>query len=428
MQVPRYSEPLRQVVHAAMGALAFLLRYLTWPQAALLALAALVFNATILARLLPGIVRPSDAIGHRSGLLFYPLSLLALVLIFRERLDIAGAAWAAMAFGDGAATLVGTRVGGQRLPWNPDKTWSGLIAFALVGSIGAVAVSVWVAPMMLPPPPWFFTWIAPIMAAVAAAFAETIPIKLDDNLTVPFVAGLVLAAGAAVDPPALQEELAHVGHRVWWGVLASGAMAWGAFKVRSLTIGGAVVSTLMGAAIFSLGGFPGWLMYLAGTTVAITSWRVGRKRRGRTPASHGMGSAVASCAIGLIGAWLMAAIDADAAGALILASAMATWAGDAAGGEAGKGYGPRASAAAVLITSMTIAGLFALAFPTMRVLAPFIVLGTAAGSITAGALGRKTKNNRVLNEDVLLFLNTFVAAMVACASVLVVVALRNRLL
>lgn len=410
-----------------MGALAFLLRYLTWPQAALLALGALVFNATVLARLLPGIVRPSDSVGHRSGVLFYPLSLLALVLIFRERLDIVAAAWAVMAFGDGAATLFGTRVGGPRLPWNRDKTWSGLIAFGLTGSIGAVALSVWVAPTIVPAPPWFLTWLAPIAAGLAAALAETIPIKLDDNLTVPFVAGLTLAAAAAVDPVALRAEYVHVGHRIGWGVLASAAMAVGAWKVRALTIGGAAISTLIGAAIFSLGGFQGWLMYLAATTVAVTSWRVGQRRRGPTLASHGAGSAIASCAIGLIGAWLMAAIDADAAGALILTTGVAAWASDAMAGEFEKGYGKSAGALAGLITSVTIAGLFALTFPGMLLLAPFIVLGSAAGSITAGALGRRFKDNGVLNEDVLLFLNTFVAAAVACVSVLMAVALRNRL-
>lgn len=422
-----YSETLRQAVHMAMGGLALLLRYLTWPQAALLALAALVFNAVVLARVLPSIVRPSDRAGHRAGVLFYPLALFALVLIFRERLDIVAAAWAVMAFGDGAATLVGTRVGGPRLPWNADKTWSGLIAFALAGSIGAVALSVWVSPMMVPAPPWFFTWLAPIAAALAAALAETIPIELDDNLTVPFVAGVMLAAAAAVDPVALGAEFVHVGHRIGWGVLASAALAFVAMKVRALTLGGATVSTLIGAAIFSLGGFQGWLMYLAATTVAVTSWRVGQRKRGPTPASHGVGSAIASSAIGLIGAWLMAAVDADAAGALIVASGLTAWASNAVASESEKGYGIGVSAVAMLMTSLAMAGLFALAFPTMHLLAPFIVLGSAAGSITASALGRRYKNNGVLNEDVLLFLNTFAAAAIACVSVLTVVALRNRL-
>jgi len=157
--VTAYSESYRQLVHAGAGLLAFLLRFMTWPQAALLAVAALAFNAVVLPRVMPTLVRPSDA-GGRRGLLFHPLSLLALVLIFRERLDIVAAAWVVLAFGDGAATLIGTSVGGPRLPWNPAKTWSGLIAFVLAATIGAVAASVWVAPMIVPPPPWSFTWLA----------------------------------------------------------------------------------------------------------------------------------------------------------------------------------------------------------------------------------------------------------------------------
>lgn len=401
-----------------MGLLALVLRYLTWPQAALLALVALVFNATLLGRVLPGLVRASDAAGHQSGVLFYPLALLALVLVFRERLDIVAAVWAVMAFGDGAATLVGTRVGGPRLPWNADKTWSGLVTFALAGTVGAVALSMWVAPMIVPPPPWYFTWFAPIAAALAAALAETIPIKLDDNLTVPFVAGLTLAAAAAaVDPVVLGAELVHAGHRVGWAVLANAALAFGAMKVRALTIGGATVSMLIGAAIFSLGGFQGWLMYLAAMTVAVTSWRVGQKRKGPARARHGVGSVVASCAVAVIGAWLMAAIDGDAAGALILTSAVAAWASDAVAGEFEKGYGTGAGVFAGLMTSTAIAGLFALAFPAMRMLAPFIVLGAAAGLLTQRSLPNRFR--LLLNEDVLLFINTFVAAIVACFTVLV---------
>lgn len=410
-----------------MGAVAFLLRYLTWPQAAVLTLVALVFNAAVLPRVLPRIVRPSDAAGHRSGVLCYPLSLLALVLIFRERLDIVAAAWAVMGFGDGAATLVGTRVGGPRLPWNKTKTWSGLVAFALAGSIGAAAASVWVAPMIVPPPPWFLTWLAPIAAALAAALAETIRIKLDDNLTVPFVAGLVLAAGAFVDPVALQAEFVHVGHRVAWGLLASAALAVAAWKVRSLTIGGAVVSTLIGAAIFSLGGFQGWLVYLAATTVAVTSWRIGQKRRAPVRAIHGVGSAVASGAMGLIGAWLMAAIDTDGTGALILTAGVGAWASAAMAGEFERGYGKGIGALAGLMISVSLAVLFALAFPAMRMLAPFIVLGTAIGAIAARALGRSDIERGLLNDDVVLFLNTFVAAAVAAGSLLMATALRNRL-
>lgn len=230
-----------------------------------------------------------------------------------------------------------------------------------------------------------------------------------------------------MDSSALQAELAHFGHRIGWALLASAALALGAWKVRSLTIGGAVASTLMGAAIFSLGGFQAWLMYLAAATVAITSWRVGQKRRGPTLAVHGVGSAVASCAVGVIGAFLMAAIDADAAGALILTTGVAAWASQAVASEFEKGYGKGAVAIASLITSIIIAGQSALLFPGTLPLAPFIVLGTAAGSIATGALGKRYKDTGVLNEDGLLFVHTFVAAAIACVGLLAAVTLRNRL-
>jgi uncharacterized membrane protein len=213
-----------------------------------------------------------------------------------------------------------------------------------------------------------------------------------------------------VDPTAFQAELVHVGHRVGWGLLASAAMAVGAWKVRALTIGGAVISMLLGAAIFSFGGFEAWLMYLAAATVAVTSWRVGQKKRGPTPASHGVGSAIASCAIGLIGAWLMAAIDANATGALILTTGVAAWASDAMAGEFEKGYGKGAGALASLLTSIAIAGLFALTFRDMLRLAPFIVLGVTVAWLIRRTLASPLERSGLGNEDVLLFLNTLVAA------------------
>lgn len=215
-----------------------------------------------------------------------------------------------------------------------------------------------------------------------------------------------------MDPAALQAELVHVGHRIGWGLLASAALALTAWKVRALTIGGAVVTTLMGAAIFSLAGFGGFLMFLAAATVAITSWRVGQKRRGQAIATHGAGSAAASCAVGVIGAFLMAAIEADATGAVILTAGVAAWASEAVAREFEKGYGRNAAAVATVMTSVTLAGLFALAFPALRTLAPFIVLGVAAGVLVHRGLDRY-KSSTLLNDDVRLFANTIVAAAVA---------------
>ena len=100
--------------------------------------------------------RPVDhARGFPLGILLYPLSVLLLTLAFPSRLDIAAAAWGILAFGDGFATLVGrsrTKKRGTantqrkslcelselrgsigRLPWNPDKSIAGTLAFIVFG-------------------------------------------------------------------------------------------------------------------------------------------------------------------------------------------------------------------------------------------------------------------------------------------------------
>ena len=74
-------------------------------------------------------------------------------------------------------------------------------AFIAAGSLGSVALCLWVAPAVTPMPPPLFLILAPVVATVVAAFVETIPIKLDDNLTVPAAAASVLWIAAQVDRP-----------------------------------------------------------------------------------------------------------------------------------------------------------------------------------------------------------------------------------
>src|SRR5512132_1474800 len=108
-----FSEDRRQIVHVAMGGWALLLRWLTWPQAAALAVAALVFNTLVLPRIGGrSMYRTADlARGYPLGILLYPFVVLVLIVTFRQRLDLTAAAWGILAAGDGFATLVG-----QRLP------------------------------------------------------------------------------------------------------------------------------------------------------------------------------------------------------------------------------------------------------------------------------------------------------------------------
>ena len=188
-------------------------------QAAALAAAALVFNLVLLPRLGGRrLYRPvDDARGFPLGILLYPLSVLLLTLAFPSRLDIAAAAWGILAFGDGFATLIGRschddqrRNRGTRrkqialrilrvprfrpvvFPGTPtsrsparSRSWcsAGSPASRSRGGCGRRST---------PVPPLAFTLAAPLAAAVLAALVETIPVRLDDNISVPATAAAVM--------------------------------------------------------------------------------------------------------------------------------------------------------------------------------------------------------------------------------------------
>src|SRR5262245_17287834 len=161
------SEAKRKLVHIAAVGFAFLLRELTWPQAVAMAMAAFLFNLMLLPRIGgKGMWRDHEhGRGYPLGILLYPLAVLALILVFRERLELAAALWGILAFGDGMASVVGQALGGPRLPWNARKGWAGFLAFLVFGALGAAVLMGWT--LRLPPSGWLSPWILGLTVPVA---------------------------------------------------------------------------------------------------------------------------------------------------------------------------------------------------------------------------------------------------------------------
>jgi phytol kinase len=84
-----------------------------------------------------------------------------------------------LAFGDGSATLGGLLLGGPRLFWNRNKSWSGLACFFACGTLMA-AVVYWGEVGAS----WSDAFLLGAGVALCAALAESLPVRLDDNLRV----------------------------------------------------------------------------------------------------------------------------------------------------------------------------------------------------------------------------------------------------
>lgn len=132
----------------------------------------------------------SSVLGYTGGI-FAPL------LLFPGDIEIAMTFLTLIAFGDGSATLGGMVLGGPRLPWNREKTWSGLFCFLLVGVPMATLVY-WGETAFNPESiPESISWGTALLvagtAALAAALSESVRSRVNDNVRIAVAAVSTLA-------------------------------------------------------------------------------------------------------------------------------------------------------------------------------------------------------------------------------------------
>jgi len=345
-------EVARRIVHVACAAFALLLRFLSWPQAALMATLAFLFNWQVLPRLFGrGMWRQSDvARGYPVGILAYPLAVLGLILVFRDRLWMAAAGWGILAVGDGMAGLVGQAMGGPRLPWNARKGWAGLVAFVLFGAPAAAFLGAWAAGFSLAweAVHWPRTMAVALALALLCALVESLPTTLDDNVTVPLATALALPLLAAAEPELLLSDPAFPG-RLLVGVGLNAALALAAFLARSIDAAGALSAVVIGSAITAGLGLSGLSLMIAFFVLGSAATKLGyRSKAARGIAQERGGTR------GWRNAWANGGVPASLAVlagmaphgprdilAIAYAAAVATAAADTCSSELGKAYGRR---------------------------------------------------------------------------------------
>jgi uncharacterized protein (TIGR00297 family) len=433
-----HSETARQVVHMAMGAFALLLRWLTWWQALALAAAALAFNLVVLPRIGGALYRPGDRERGLHGILYYPLAVLLLLVAFPTRPDIAAAAWGILAIGDGIATLAGRAIGGPTWPWNREKTLSGSAAFAIGGAAAGVAMAWWCRPAVVPPPAPLFAFVAPVVAALLAALVETIPVRLDDNLSVAATAAAAmwLASLASLDRIAI--ALPVIAARLPAALALNGLVAFAGYRARTVALSGALGGVAIGITIFSSLGWRGWVLLLVTFVAATVASKLGLKRKRLLGIAEdrggrrGAGNAIANTGVAAIASLVALLGTSTDAAQLAFAAALTAGGSDTIASEIGKAWGrttwsitsltpvPPGTSGAMSLEG-TVAGIVgALGLGTVAVwlgLVPSasllaIVIGATAGSLLESWLGATLEAPGILNNDMLNFINTAAAALV----------------
>lgn len=434
MTVPA-AERRRKAVHVGSGLFAFLLPFLTWPAAAAAAVAAFLFNVLVLPRLGGAALHREGEAGrrHSTGIVLYPLVVLALVLLYHDRLEIAAAGWAFLAFGDGGATLAGLALGGPRLLWNREKSLVGSLGYVLLGGGAAAFLFGWVRRVPAAPE----EVVAILLAAAAGAAVESLPSELDDNILPPLVGAGALSVLLATVPGwgrlAEPAFLANAALGAGVNLLVAGA----AGLLRIVRPSGVAAGFAFGTFVWAFGGAPAyallWIFFGAGTLAT----RFGRKRKeemGKAEEAGGRRGAANVLANVTVAAFFVAvaalAPAPEEAFRVAATAAFATALMDTIGTEVGQAV----RSATVLLPdfrrvapgtdgAVSVAGtlggllgasLLAGAASAMGWIGPAGVtvaaLAAVAGTVVESLLGRAGASWRVSNGHVLNFVNTLAGA------------------
>jgi uncharacterized protein (TIGR00297 family) len=265
-----FSEAGRKLVHIGLGLIAFSLGWLGWKLAALVAAAAVLFNWLILPRIGGRKIARRER-GNDPGIIVYPISVLLLIVIFRDRLEVAAVGWIVLAFGDGVASLVGRNIGGPTLPWNRKKTLIGTLAFWEVAIPMSWLVVYVTGERETLLPNLFILFVV----VTIAALVESLDTGVDDNFLVPLVAGFsMFALQDVVRVPLVQWDRTS---KIWLAVNVALAVA--GYLGRSVSLSGFVGGIALGTILIAFGGWQIYLLLLAFFVIGSVATKLGYSKK-----------------------------------------------------------------------------------------------------------------------------------------------------
>lgn len=418
---PSLNETARKAFHLATAAGIPLLLLLPRPFFLLLT----VVSIPITLLLGPGFLTrfARDGEGWRRftfAVLSFPLSLLILLIAFPRFPEAAAAAWALLAIGDGAANMVGRKIGGPALPWNGRKSVAGSGTF-LVAGLPAAAFA------------WYAAGgsgtVAAAMALVAgpvliAALVESLPSRLGDNLPVALAAGIPLGFlarfGGGNDALLVSRALPVI---LIVGATAAAGIASNAFDRR-----GALAGALLGGGVFLFAGAVPFASLALFVLLGSAASRLREDHSGPRSARHAVANLGVASFVALL-AWLG---DSPAVRAALIASIAAALA-DTLSSEIGlrsrsrprlivgwmhvpagtdgavTPVGTAAGGAGSLLITLSAWGLGYLPSPLVI---PVLFAGFA-GTIVDSLLGATVERARIVGNEEVNFLSTLVAALAA---------------
>lgn len=302
------AEDWRQIEHLVPVGFAFLLPYISLTTTLLLCVAA-VFHAVYFSpRWIQITTRTQERkVGVSLGKVLYAVCVLALILVFHNRIYIAAGVWAILAVGDSLSNLAGRHFGRRPLPYNPSKTLIGTLTFWITGTLAAWILIMWNLPGDSGLSSAKVLTIS-ALAALACAIVESLPSIVDDNFAISLVGGLSFAGLFAIQSPL------PVTATDWRFALLINVVPGGlGILLRWISLRGVLIACLFGTIIF-LGLGPSAYLTICGffllgslvTRIGLTpkvELGVAEPNRGKRGVANVVSNGVMPFIIALFGLW-----------------------------------------------------------------------------------------------------------------------------
>ncbi len=357
----------RKITRVAMLLLAFLLPFVTWPEAAGCVILALMFILYILPLIAPDsgqVMRPSTAASEAvslggaantvgtsqssavsaNGMAAYPLSILGLILLYRHHLEVVALVWAILAVASPLSMIASEALGGPSLPFNPGTKWSGVTAFVISGGLGAGALALWMDPKL-----GFEKALALALAtAVVGAIVQSASIKLECDLSISLICSGFAFCAYFVSWSALGYNLPYLKIRLIAAVAFNVLFALIALRMHLVNRSGAGAGLLLGVAVYAGYGYKSFLILFAFFVLGSAATKLGYARKAALGVAERRGGArswreaTANLLAPAFFSILVIATLHQRAFLLALVAALAEAAGDTISSEIGQVVGGRA--------------------------------------------------------------------------------------
>ena len=141
-----------------------------------------------------------------------------------------------------------------------------------------------------------------------AALVETLPVRLDDNISVPATAAAVLWVGSLMTRGVVGGARAAIVAALPWAIGVNALTAWLGYRARTVSLSGAIGGALVGAIIYAGGGAGAWVLLFVTFLAASVTSRLGLERKvllgiaEERGGRRGAGNAIANCGVAAVAA------------------------------------------------------------------------------------------------------------------------------